>query len=127
MAAPTTPHPAPAESGGPGRGPAAPARAGAPRRAATPAEAWEALPNGALVARVKGYRLVVRPVAGGRFRFALLKQLPGNGGLAHVASGGRGGREQAMLAAERAVAALPGHGKDSCLKFTQPRVHEGLD
>lgn len=113
--APSPARPAGAAARRPGRAmarpcPAAPApdlpRPGA--GAAGPILVWESLPNRALIARTEGHLLVVRP-RGARpvaFRFAVLKTLPENGGLLHVAHGGERTAREAMLAAEGALSRL---------------------
>lgn len=70
---------------------------------------WESLPNRALVARTEDHLLVVRPTGGkkGAFRFAVMRPLPANGGLVHVAVGAGATAREAMLAAERAVPPPP--------------------
>lgn len=90
-----------------GRGPAGAVPA-APRPglgAAGPVLAWESLPNRTLIARAEDHVFVVRPynARGGTFRFAVLRALPADGGLLHVAHGGKRTAREAMLAAERAL------------------------
>lgn len=68
---------------------------------------WETLPNGALIARVDDYTLVVRHGMRGRFRFVVLAHSPGRRGVTRVASGGEDTAERAIVAAEQAVTTLP--------------------
>lgn len=90
-----------------GSGPPAPAP-GEPRSglgATGPVLAWESLPNRSLIARTEDHLLVVRPydARGVAFRFAVMRALPADGGLLHVAHGGKPTAREAMLAAERAL------------------------
>lgn len=75
--------------------------------ASRPSPSWETLPNGALIARVDGYRLVVRRGMKGLFRFVLLVRPPRGRGTTCLASGSRDTVEQAMTAAEQVIATLP--------------------
>lgn len=78
--------------------------------AAGPILSWESLPNRALIARTEDRMLVVRPTGGtrGAFRFAVMKPLPADGGLLHLAAGNARTAREAMLAAERAISPPPG-------------------
>lgn len=77
---------------------------------AGPILTWESLPNRALIARTEDRLLVVRPSGGtrGAFRFAVLKPLPADGGLLHLAAGSARTTREAMLAAERVISPPPG-------------------
>lgn len=85
---------------------AAETQAVGPRQAAL-VPPWETLPNGALVAEVDGYRVVVRRGVKGRFRFVVLAWAPDRLGMTGVTSGSQDTAERAMAEAERAVAGLP--------------------
>lgn len=66
---------------------------------------WETLPTGTSICRLTDRLLVVRPDGEepGTVRFAVLQELPANGGLLHLACGRRGTTGGAVAAAERAA------------------------